>query len=144
MIKINLKKIKIKKFELCRKPHFIRSVSQLVPQISHRGRCNSGGGADNCRSPKKALRKIVSEHFYRAKFSYFGYIQYDEVIRNILNADLLPAVRSSHQMENFYNCGSKVLKSMMCGRPTLVNRELRGKKGQEKTMRYYCGCNQYC
>jgi hypothetical protein len=44
---------------LWRKPHFIRLFSQRVPQISHRGGCDSGGGArSNAKSPQERYENL--------------------------------------------------------------------------------------
>lgn len=55
------------------------------------------------------------------KFEFLGYISYEEVIQRSLHANLLLGIRNPKNLSFRYNCGSKLLKAMMCGKPCLVN-----------------------
>ena len=55
------------------------------------------------------------------KIQFIGGISHEEVLLRIVEADLLFVFRSPWVLANKYICGSKLLETMMCGRPILVN-----------------------
>ena len=55
------------------------------------------------------------------KIQFIGSISHEEVLRRTTEADLLFVFRSPRVLANKYICGSKLLETMMCGRPILVN-----------------------
>ena len=55
------------------------------------------------------------------KIQFIGSISHEEVLRRTAKADLLFVLRSPQVLANKYICGSKLLETMMCGRPILVN-----------------------
>ena len=56
------------------------------------------------------------------KIQFIGGISHEEVLLRIVEADLLFVFRSPWVLANKYICGSKLLETMMCGRPILVNK----------------------
>ena len=56
------------------------------------------------------------------KVQYIGIISHEEVLLRTVEADLLFVFRSPRVLANKYICGSKLLETMMCGRPILVNK----------------------
>ena len=66
------------------------------------------------------------EQKWPGKIKYLGYIGYDDVIRLSFKSDLLLGLRNPGDIQNKYNCGSKLMKAMMCGKPCLVNKDTSG------------------
>jgi glycosyltransferase involved in cell wall biosynthesis len=55
------------------------------------------------------------------KIEFIGRISHEDVLCRTAEADLLFVFRSPRILANKYICGSKLLETMMCGRPILVN-----------------------
>ncbi len=70
------------------------------------------------------------------KVEFLGTISHNEVLRRTINADLLFLLRSPQLPVNKFICGSKLLQSMMCGRPILVNK---GTSTAKKVLQEHCG-----
>ena len=70
------------------------------------------------------------------KIKYLGYISYDDVIRLSFECDLLLGLRNPKDIPNKYNCGSKLMKALMCGKPCLVNE---GTSGADIVRKENCG-----
>jgi glycosyltransferase involved in cell wall biosynthesis len=70
------------------------------------------------------------------KIQFIGSISHEEVLRRIVEADLLFVLRSPRVLANKYICGSKLLETMMCGRPILVNN---GTSTATKVYKANCG-----
>lgn len=56
------------------------------------------------------------------KIQFIGEISHAEVLERSAKADALFVLRDSQVLVNKYICGSKILESMMCGRPIIVNK----------------------
>jgi len=56
------------------------------------------------------------------KIQFIGEISHAKVIEMSMQADALFILRDSSVLVNKYICGSKVLESLMCGRPIIVNK----------------------
>jgi glycosyltransferase involved in cell wall biosynthesis len=70
------------------------------------------------------------------KIKFIGEISHNEVIKRSYNSDLLFMIRDSLLPVNKYICGSKVLESMMCGKPILVSS---GTSTARKVTKENCG-----
>jgi glycosyltransferase involved in cell wall biosynthesis len=70
------------------------------------------------------------------KVKYIGEISHAEVLQRSADADLLFMLRDTVLPVNKYICGSKILESMMCGTPILVNRDTSTAK---KVLKENCG-----
>lgn len=70
------------------------------------------------------------------KIQFIGSISHEEVLRRTAKADLLFVLRSPQVLANKYICGSKLLETMMCGRPILVNK---GTSTANKVREENCG-----
>jgi len=70
------------------------------------------------------------------KATFLGWVSNGEVMQRSFNSDLLLALRSSRILTDKFNCGSKVLKAMMCGKPSLVVKET---SSAEKVAEANCG-----
>jgi glycosyltransferase involved in cell wall biosynthesis len=70
------------------------------------------------------------------KIQFIGGISHEEVLLRIVEADLLFVFRSPRVLANKYICGSKLLETMMCGRPILVNK---GTSTANKVLEENCG-----
>ncbi|MFZ2497812.1 glycosyltransferase family 4 protein [Methanosarcina sp.] len=70
------------------------------------------------------------------KIQFIGEITHAEVLERSIKADLLFVLRDPILPVNKYICGSKLLESMMCGKPILVNR---GTSTSEKVLVNDCG-----
>lgn len=57
-----------------------------------------------------------------SQIKFIGEISHSEVLERSLSADALFILRDPIVRVNKYICGSKVLESMMCGRPIIVNK----------------------
>lgn len=55
------------------------------------------------------------------KIEFVGEVSHAEVLQRSIDSDLLFNLRSNKLLVNKYICGSKLLETMMCGRPILVN-----------------------
>jgi glycosyltransferase involved in cell wall biosynthesis len=62
-------------------------------------------------------------HAMPNKIQFLGKISYDEALERSIAADLLFEVRDPLIPLHKYNCGSKFLRAMSCGKPILVNKE---------------------
>lgn len=56
------------------------------------------------------------------KIQFIGEISHAEVLERSAKADALFVLRDSQVLVNKYICGSKILESMMCARPIIVNK----------------------
>ncbi|MCK4529471.1 glycosyltransferase family 4 protein [candidate division WOR-3 bacterium] len=88
------------------------------------------GYGDQVEEIKEWCRKMPN------KMEVLGWVSYDEVLRRSLEADLLFAIRNPAVYTHRYNCGSKLLKAMMCGKPVLANR---GTSAADKVAKENCG-----
>lgn len=70
------------------------------------------------------------------KIEFIGSISHEEVLRRTAEADLLFVFRSPRVLANKYICGSKLLETMMCGKPILVNK---GTSTANKVLEENCG-----
>ena len=70
------------------------------------------------------------------KVQFIGSISHEEVLIRTVEADLLFVFRSPLVLANKYICGSKLLETMMCGRPILVNK---GTSTATKVYKENCG-----
>ena len=57
------------------------------------------------------------------KVEFLGFISNEEVFQRSRTADLLLVARTPEVPGHRYNCGSTFLRSMMCGRPFLANKD---------------------
>jgi glycosyltransferase involved in cell wall biosynthesis len=57
------------------------------------------------------------------KISFLGFISHEEVFQWSCRADLLLVARAPSVIGNRYNCGSTVLRALMCGKPFLANKD---------------------
>jgi len=70
------------------------------------------------------------------KIQFIGSISHEEVLRRTIEANLLFVFRSPKILANKYICGSKLLETMMCGRPILANK---GTSTAKKVLEEQCG-----
>lgn len=70
------------------------------------------------------------------KIQFIGSISHEEVLHRTAEADLLFVFRSPKVLANKYICGSKLLETMMCGRPILANK---GTSTAKKVLEEHCG-----
>lgn len=70
------------------------------------------------------------------KVTFLGWVNNGELMQRSFSSDLLLALRSSRILTDKFNCGSKVLKAMMCGKPSLVVKETSSAK---KVVEANCG-----
>lgn len=70
------------------------------------------------------------------QIEFIGRISHEDVLRRTAEADLLFVFRSPRILANKYICGSKLLETMMCGRPILVNK---GTSTANKVREENCG-----
>jgi glycosyltransferase involved in cell wall biosynthesis len=57
------------------------------------------------------------------KITFLGFISHEEVFHWSCKADLLVVARSPSVIGNKFNCGSTVLRALMCGKPFLANKD---------------------
>jgi len=70
------------------------------------------------------------------KVTFLGWVSSGEIVGRSLGADLLLALRDAVSLNGRCNCGSKILKAMMCGKPSLVTR---GTSSADKVAEANCG-----